>query len=69
MIIAINSAHFGAALSASGTVVDAVKYQQNWNRKDWDFYTTILSSMSVGGLGIGSLIGPMLIGNGRKRVV
>ena len=69
LILAINSAHFGAALSASGTCVDAIKYQLNWSKDQWDNYTTILSSMSIAGLGCGSVLGPMFIGNGRKRVV
>jgi len=65
----LSSSHFGAALSGTGACVPAIKYQLGWDEEKWDLYTTIVSSCSVAGLGVGSIFGGGFIANGRKRIV
>lgn len=71
LICGCSTAHFGFSLSASTSLIDPLKYQLGWSLDDQSVMdnATILSSASVGGLAIGSVIAGKLIGGGRKRMI
>ena len=65
----LSSGNFGFALASSNAAMPAIRYQLDWPDDKVDLYTTIVSSSSVAGIAFGSVIGGVLIANGRKRMV
>ena len=61
ILCGLSSSHFGAAVSATNSAVSAIKYQLDWDPEDVDNYTTIVSSCSIAGIAVGSVIGGGLI--------
>ena len=71
LVLSLSSAHFGATLSASGQVGPALEQQiPGWLDNDnSSLYNTAVNSMSIAGVGLGSIIGPNFVNGGRKRCV
>lgn len=61
--------NFGAAISASNNVIPALRIQEDWSKDNDNQNITLLSSASIAGVALGSIIGGNLVQRGRRLAV
>ena len=68
VVMSLSSMQFGIVLATDGNVFKIIKEQLFTDKTDTEKETlnTILQSCSVIGLGIGSLLGGTMLGNGKR---
>ena len=69
--MSLSSMQFGIVLASNGNAFKILQQQMfpELDQEERDGYNTILQSSAVVGLGIGSLVGGTMMGNGKRRLV
>ena len=65
----LSSANFGFAVGSNGQALVALKKQFSWTSDEIDSNTQLISTIGIGGIAVGSIIGGKLIQFGKRRMI